>query len=261
MRDPRYDCLFEPIRLGPVTARNRFYQVPHCSGMGWKRPADARRHAGRQGRRRLGRRVHRVLLVDPPHLRRSAPIPTPGCGTTDDIRDNGLMTEAVHAHGALAGVELWLGIELHREPRYPRAATWRHAAGRRRTSTSIDPGAELAGAWTSPTSPTCGDGIADAARRAVEAGFDIVYVYATHGYLVSEFLQFLSRTDERSDEYGGSARESVSALSHELIDVTREAVAGIAAAVAVRYTADLSRRSGELRRLRRHGRPRPICGI
>ena len=34
MRDPTFDCLFEPIRIGPVTARNRFYQVPHCSGMG-----------------------------------------------------------------------------------------------------------------------------------------------------------------------------------------------------------------------------------
>src|SRR5256885_5106664 len=35
-RDPRYDILFEPIRIGPVTARNRFYQVPHCNGMGYR---------------------------------------------------------------------------------------------------------------------------------------------------------------------------------------------------------------------------------
>ncbi len=26
-RDPRYDVLFEPVRIGPVTAKNRFYQV------------------------------------------------------------------------------------------------------------------------------------------------------------------------------------------------------------------------------------------
>ncbi len=38
-RDPRYDILFEPLRIGPVTAKNRFYQVPHCTGMGWLRPA------------------------------------------------------------------------------------------------------------------------------------------------------------------------------------------------------------------------------
>lgn len=35
-RDSRYDILFEPIRIGPVTARNRFYQVPHCNGMGYR---------------------------------------------------------------------------------------------------------------------------------------------------------------------------------------------------------------------------------
>ncbi|MFT7555489.1 MAG: dimethylamine/trimethylamine dehydrogenase, partial [Planctomycetota bacterium] len=37
-RDPRYDPLFEPIKIGPVTAPNRFYQVPHCTGMGYLRP-------------------------------------------------------------------------------------------------------------------------------------------------------------------------------------------------------------------------------
>ena len=33
-RDPKYDCLFEPIQIGPKTMRNRFYQVPHCNGAG-----------------------------------------------------------------------------------------------------------------------------------------------------------------------------------------------------------------------------------
>jgi len=37
-RDPRFDVLFEPIRIGPVTAKNRFYQVPHCCGMGFNWP-------------------------------------------------------------------------------------------------------------------------------------------------------------------------------------------------------------------------------
>src|SRR5205823_13179407 len=35
----RYDILFEPVQLGPVTARNRFFQVPHCNGLGHLRPA------------------------------------------------------------------------------------------------------------------------------------------------------------------------------------------------------------------------------
>ena len=37
-RDQRYDILFEPVQIGPVTAKNRFYQVPHCSGMGYTKP-------------------------------------------------------------------------------------------------------------------------------------------------------------------------------------------------------------------------------
>ncbi len=37
-RDPRFDLLSRPMRIGPVTAPNRFYQVPHCSGMGHERP-------------------------------------------------------------------------------------------------------------------------------------------------------------------------------------------------------------------------------
>ena len=28
--ESRYDVLFEPVRIGPLTAKNRFYQVPHC---------------------------------------------------------------------------------------------------------------------------------------------------------------------------------------------------------------------------------------
>ena len=38
-RDPKYDCLFEPIRIGPKTMKNRFYQVPHCNGAGSERRA------------------------------------------------------------------------------------------------------------------------------------------------------------------------------------------------------------------------------
>lgn len=37
-RDPRYDVLFEPLKIGPVTAKIGFYQVLHCTAMGWLRP-------------------------------------------------------------------------------------------------------------------------------------------------------------------------------------------------------------------------------
>jgi len=73
-----------------------------------------------------------------------------------------------------------------------------------------------------------------AARRAKEAGFDIVYVYACHGYLVDNFLSPV--LNRRSDEYGGSLDNRVR-LVRELIEETREAVGGTSA-VAVRFAAD-----------------------
>ena len=33
-----YDILFETVRIGPVVAPNRFYQVPHCNGFGHRMP-------------------------------------------------------------------------------------------------------------------------------------------------------------------------------------------------------------------------------
>jgi dimethylamine/trimethylamine dehydrogenase len=76
----------------------------------------------------------------------------------------------------------------------------------------------------------------DAAKRALEAGFDIVYVYATHGYLLSEFLN--PETNIRNDEYGGSLENRVRFIK-ELIEDTREVVDG-KAAVATRFSVGLN---------------------
>ena len=51
----RYDILFQPVKIGPLTARNRFYQVPHCNGMGYRDPtAHAEMLAIRAAAARLG---------------------------------------------------------------------------------------------------------------------------------------------------------------------------------------------------------------
>ncbi|MEA3196771.1 MAG: dimethylamine/trimethylamine dehydrogenase, partial [Gammaproteobacteria bacterium] len=43
-RDPKHDILFQPIKIGPKTLRNRFYQVPHCTGFGVEKPWSQARH-------------------------------------------------------------------------------------------------------------------------------------------------------------------------------------------------------------------------
>ena len=41
VRDKRYDVLFEPVVIGPLKSKNRFYQVPHCNGGGYRDPSAA----------------------------------------------------------------------------------------------------------------------------------------------------------------------------------------------------------------------------
>jgi NADPH2 dehydrogenase len=56
------------------------------------------------------------------------------------------------------------------------------------------------------------------ARRAREAGFDVVEVHTAHGYLLNEFLSPLG--NHRTDEYGGS-HENRYRIVREVIDAVR----------------------------------------
>ncbi|WP_066040205.1 NADH:flavin oxidoreductase/NADH oxidase [Herbiconiux solani] len=72
-----------------------------------------------------------------------------------------------------------------------------------------------------------------AARRSVEAGFDVLEVHAAHGYLLNQFLSPLS--NRREDEYGGSL-ENRARLLLEVVRVVREE-AGPDRVVFVRFSA------------------------
>ena len=45
-RPPKYDVLFEPVRIGPKTMKNRFYQTPQCTGFGDVFPGGQAYHRG-----------------------------------------------------------------------------------------------------------------------------------------------------------------------------------------------------------------------
>jgi len=76
-------------------------------------------------------------------------------------------------------------------------------------------------------------GFADAARRALDAGFDVLEIHAAHGYLLHQFLSPLSNT--RTDVYGGTL-ENRARLTLEVTDAVR-AVAGPDVPVFVRISA------------------------
>ncbi len=225
-RDPRYDILFEPVRIGPVTAKNRFYQVPHCNGMGFTLPRTAAHMRGMkaEGGWAVVNTEYCSIHVTSDDL----PYPYATLWDDDDIGFHALMVEQVHGHGALAGCELWYG---------GRRTLGQHSREAPFGTTSLPV------SFYDPVQTRSMDKEdirefrrwhREAAKRARQAGFDIVYVYATHGYLLH---QFLSRSDnQRSDEYGGSLENRVR-LVREIIEETKEAV-GEACGIAVRFCAD-----------------------
>ena len=223
-RDPRFDVLFEPVRIGPVTAPNRFYQVPHCTGMGYRRPRSLAALREMKAEGGWGTVCTEYCSIHPSSD--DEPYPTTSLWDDEDIDRHTLMVDKVHAHGALAGVELWHGGPA--------------SANLYSREVPLGPASIPAGV-NDPVQTRAMDKAdirelkrwhVEAARRAQRAGFDIVYVYAAHWYLIH---QFLLPSNQRTDEYGGSL-ENRARLLHELIVETKEAI-GDTCAVAVRFSA------------------------
>ena len=225
-RDPRYDILFEPVRIGPVTAKNRFYQVPHCTGLGWLRPRMLAALRGMKAEGGWGVVCTEYCSIHP--ASDDLPFPSASLWDETDVKTNALMTEKVHEHGALAGAELWFGgarsANLFTREVPLGVDSIPNRAGNPYQTRAMDK-ADIRSLrkWHRK-----------AALRAKTAGFDIVYVYATHGYLLAHFLS--PEFNTRSDEYGGSLVNRVR-LVRELIEETKNAV-GDRCAVAVRFAAD-----------------------
>ena len=225
--EERFSILFEPVKIGPVVAPNRFYQVPHCNGMGYRMP---RAHAEmRRIKAEGGWGVVCTEEVEIHHSSDLAPNIEGRLWNDEDIPALALMVDVVHQHGALAGIELTYGGH-HASNLYSRVPG---LGPRSMGVTDFHPG---------QTRRIDKEDIHDirrwhraAALRAKRAGFDIIYCYAAHNLsLAMHFL--LRRYNDRSDEYGGSLENRVRFLK-ELIEDTKDAV-GDTCAVAVRLAVD-----------------------
>ena len=230
-RNPRYDLLFEPVKIGPVTARNRFYAVPHAAGMTNSMPHMRAAFRGTKAEGGWGVVCSGYVSIDPSSD--DAPLPYATLWDDDDIRAHALMTDAVHAHGALAGIELWHGggSVMNRASRLPTLSP----SGTSWMATHVNfMGNQRPKVMDAGDIRALLESQAAAAARARSAGFDIVYVYAGMGYLPYEFL--LSEWNQRRDAYGGSVRNRVR-IVRELLEVTLDAVGG-QCAVALRISLE-----------------------
>ena len=227
-RAPAHDILFEPVAIGPVVARNRFYQAPHCNGMGHRHP-----NACAEMRRVKAEGGWAVVCTEEVEIHPSTDVSPHIEGRIWDDADLPalrLITEKIHLHDSLAGIEL-----AHNGPHalnlYSRTPSRNvsdfpvfggHAPVQARRMDKEDI-RELR-RWHR-----------DAAKRAVQAEFDLIHVYAGHALSIVSF--FLSRRhNHRVDEYGGST-ENRARLLRELVEETVE-TAHPRTAVAVRIAVD-----------------------
>jgi len=224
--DPRHAILFEPVKIGPVTAPNRFYQTPHATGFGWQRPQSGAALRGVKAEGGWGVVCTEYCSIHPSSD--DSPYAFLTMWDDDDIAPLAATADAIHAHGSLAGIELWHGGF--------------HASNRMTRVPGIGPQVQPA-MYHLPTTARAMDKAdirafrgwqRDAAKRAKQAGFDIVYVYAGHDYLPFQFLS--RRTNTRGDAYGGPL-ENRARLLREMLEDTREAV-GDTCAVAIRLAVD-----------------------
>ena len=242
-RDPRYDILFEPVKIGPLTAKNRFYQVPHCNGGGYRDPSAAAEMRGIKAQGGWG-----VVFTEQCEMHHSSEI-TPfielRLWEDKDIPQIAKMADRIKQHGALAGIQLaYSGI--NGPNLYTKEVPLAPSALPIRTFTN-DP--VQARAMTKKDIKDLRRWFVNAIKRSRTAGFDLVCLYGAHGFGV--FQHFLSTaTNQRSDEYGGSL-ENRSRFVREVVADARDEI-GDSMAITLRISleemvGDLGFSNNELR--------------
>ena len=214
-----------------MTAANRFYCTPHALGTGQQMPHT--RAAMREVRAEGGWGVVNTGYCSIHPSSDDAPLPYCRLWDDEDIKVHELMVDAVHRHGALAGVELWHGGS---------------GTGNRLTRMTLMSASGVSSDSTYPgwinlarSRPMDKHDIrefrrwhVDAAKRARSAGFDIIYIYAGMNFGPYQFL--LPWMNKRTDEYGGSLENRIR-LTREIVEDMKEAV-GQSCAVALRFSTD-----------------------
>ena len=228
-RDPRYDILFEPLQIGPVTARNRFCQVAHCNGGGYRDPSAAAAMRAIKGEGGWG--VIFTEQTEMHHTSEIAPYIELRLWDDEDIPVLARMADAIHEYDALAGTELtYAGV--NGPNLYTKEVPLAPTAMPIRTYTS-DP--VSARAMTRKDIRDLRRWHRNACLRAKKAGIDLICLYAAHGHGI--FQHFLSTaTNQRSDEYGGSL-ENRSRLMREVIEECKDAV-GDSCGITLRLSLD-----------------------
>lgn len=219
--------LFDPITIGNLRLKNRIVMPPMANRMAGDDGAVLERHIAHYAARaeaQVG-----LIVVEHAYVERGGRAGETQLGIHDDRLVPGLrrLADAIRAGGAASAIQIThaggrtTAAVAGRQPIAPSAVA-DPMSGETPRSLSVGQIEALAGAF------------AQAARRAAEAGFDIIEIHGAHGYLLGQFLSPL--TNRREDRYGGDLSGRLT-FAREVIDAVRR-VAGKAFPLFYRLGAD-----------------------
>ncbi|EME19851.1 NADH:flavin oxidoreductase/NADH oxidase [Rhodococcus triatomae] len=214
--------LFEPLTLREVTFGNRIWLSPMCQysavdGV----PGDWHlAHLGARATGGFGLVVAEATAVTP--TGRISPQDT-GLWNEEHTRAWSRIVDFVHARGTRAGIQL-----THAGRKASIRRPWDDAQGSIDEADggwrAVGPGTDAFPGFAAPRALSTGEiagivgAFGESARRADQAGFDLLEIQAAHGFLIHSFLSPLTNT--RTDEYGGSL-ESRTRLLSSVVEAVR----------------------------------------
>lgn len=223
--DERYKILFEPVRIGPVTAPNRFFAVPHATGHSplMRNGSHALRAMKAEGG--WGTVCMQLAEIDPSSD--ICDLPVEKFWDAGDVREHRVLTDRLRELGALSAIEIG-----HTGIRSRGMGTGYPVLGPSNLPCLKPQIPVQSKAMDKVDIKALRQRFRSAARRSRDAGYDIVYVYAAHD--ASILWHFLSPAyNHRNDEYGGSFENRLRLL-REVVEETIEEAAGDMA-VAIRF--------------------------
>lgn len=236
-------ALFSPLTIRDLTLRNRLWVAPLCEYSVVKRdgvPTDWHLvHLGSFARGGAGLVIAEATAVVPEG--RISPHDT-GIWNDEQADAWARIVDFIHSQGAAAGIQL--AHAGRKASVYPEWGETPEGWSGRGTMPASEAGWQAVAPSAIPfdgyDTPVALDeqgiadvvvAFADAARRSVAAGFDLVEVHAAHGYLLHEFLSPLSNA--REDQWGGSLENR----ARLLLDIVRAVRAAVDVPVLVRFSA------------------------
>ncbi|TQK20304.1 2,4-dienoyl-CoA reductase-like NADH-dependent reductase (Old Yellow Enzyme family) [Microbacterium sp. SLBN-154] len=222
--------LFRPLTVRGITLANRIVMAPMCQysadpdGPDVGAPNDW--HVQHYGSRSLGRPG--LIIVEATAVSAEGRISAYDLGIWNDtqVAAHRRLTRFFRDNGVAAGIQL---AHAGRKASSPRpfdgpfgsdepAADWQPVAP---SAVAFAPDKQVPTALDRAGIDEVIGQFATAARRAREAGYDVIEIHAAHGYLLHEFLSPVSNT--RTDDYGGSFENRVRILE-QVTDAVRQAV-------------------------------------